>query len=319
MDIQPVTHAVAQSAEIVRELRGPGGHRPASPSHSHRGRRPAEVDEFLVEGLRLGHTKRGSFVVTAAARFDRADIADGAAAEQGQITSESVDSSGEPEADSGVDVYMPPFARRVMTTFSRGLEAARAVATDTEPVLTAIENGLSLELAEALEKISNEEGLQTIEVSFDWSDAVPAPPKSVPETIRFDRRVLDSLPRVTEQLQVRQQPVQVTLMGQVTALSRNLADEEVAESGEVTVFGEVEGHARKVLVILEGEAHEYAIRAYRDRFPIVVSGEIVKRRSWHLEGHVEMDLETARLMANRSVPSSPTQNAIEPPPAEGSP
>lgn len=117
--------------------------------------------------------------------------------------------------------------------------------------------------------------------------------------MRFDRAALDSLPRVTEQLQERRVPEVVEVIGQVTGLSRRGADDDTAASGEVTITGELGGQVRKVVVELDGEAHEYAIRAYRERFPIIVSGELVKRRSWRLEGYVAMDVEAARLMATR--------------------
>lgn len=252
-----------------------------NPNHSHRGRRPSEVDQFIAEDLRLGHTKKGSFVVTAAARFDPEEIA-----------------PAPMQTNVPVSAGPSPFSRRVMTVFSRGLEAARAMAVDEESVLGAVEQGLSLELAEALERISDEVGLQTIEVSFDWSEAVPKS-TSTPELVRFDRAALDSLPRVTEQLQERRVPEVVEVIGQVTGLSRRGADDDTAASGEVTITGELGGQVRKVVVELDGEAHEYAIRAYRERFPIIVSGELVKRRSWRLEGYVAMDVEAARLMATR--------------------
>ncbi|MBX8689180.1 hypothetical protein GO011_17235 [Mycobacterium sp. 20091114027_K0903767] len=266
----------------------------ASPNHSHKGRRPAEVDHFISEDLRLGHTKRGSFVVTAAARFDNDELEP-----EPKDKASSNGHSSDP---------IRPFGRRVMTTFSRSLAAAKAVAVDETAVSSAVEQGLSLELAEALERISNEEGLQTIEVSFDWSDAFPAPPDDVPTTVTFDRPILDSLPHVTERLQIREPAKQVKVLGEVVALARNIADEEAAESGEVTVAGEVDGRFRRVLVTLEGAAHEYAIRAYRERFPVIVTGELVKRRSWRLEGFVSMDLEAAELMATRHshLPNAPS-------------
>lgn len=291
----------------------------ASPSHSHQGRRPAEVDHFITEDLRLGHTKRGSFIVTAAARLEHVDAAvasevpsngDAEDLQEPEGLKKDVDVAPlSPESD-GKHV-IPPFGRRVMATFSRGLEAAKGVAMDTEPVGSAIARGLSLELVEALERISNEEGLQTIEVSFDWSEAVPAP-VGVPQIVTFDRPTLERIPRVSETLQTREQPRQVTLQGPVTALSRNLADEEAAESGEVTVMADIDGRIRKVLVDLEGEAHQFAIRAYRDKFPIVVSGELVKRRSWRLDGHVEMDVEAARLMTARTTPMNRVNPAFRP-------
>lgn len=280
----------------------------ASPTHSHQGKRPAQVNDFLAEDLRLGHTKQGSFVVTAAARLDHSEP--NIKAESG---SEAVDATPGTEIVSVADPdQIQPFGRRVMTMFSRSLEAARKLAIDEETVLSAVEKGLSLELAEALEGFSKEEGLQTLEVSFDWSESVPAPPADVPAVIKFERPILDSLPQVTEQLQARQMPETVTLTGPVRVLSRKDSENEEVESGEVTVVAEINGRMRKVLVNLEGQAHEYAIRAYRDKFPITVSGELVKRRSWQLEGYVTMDLEAAKFLADRTTVNNQARRTVPP-------
>ncbi|MEV8639497.1 hypothetical protein AB0395_48935, partial [Streptosporangium sp. NPDC051023] len=42
----------------------------SDPRHSHRGRRSATVTEFLDDDVRLGHTKRGSFIFTVVTRMD---------------------------------------------------------------------------------------------------------------------------------------------------------------------------------------------------------------------------------------------------------
>ncbi len=304
----------------------------ASPAHSHRGRRPKEVDQFLAEDLRLGHTKKGSFVVTAAARFDEGStpavvpvpVNSDAESEDIEVDVDDVTPNAEVEsavmqADSHAVVDIAPFSRRVMTTFSKGLAAARAVARDETPVGTAVEDGLSLELAEALEKISAEEGLQTIEVTFDWSEAIPQRQADVPEVVRFEREILDSLPRVAEALQIREPAREIEIVGPVVALSREVPTEgDVDQSGEVTIRADIDGRFRKVIVELDGDEHEWAIRSYREHFPVIVTGELVKRRSWRLEGYVSLDVEAARQMATRSSRrAAPDGEAVAPVDPEG--
>lgn len=300
----------------------------ASPAHSHRGRRPKEVDQFLAEDLRLGHTKKGSFVVTAAARFDEGSTPAvlpapvNSDADSEQIEVDVDDATPDAEAESpvthtdsqAVEDIAVPFSRRVMTTFSKGLAAARGVATDETPVGTAVEDGLSLELAEALEKISGEEGLQTIEVTFDWSEAIPQRQADVPQVVRFERGILDSLPRVAEALQIREPATEVEIVGPVVALSREVPTEgDVDQTGEVTIRADIDGRFRKVIVELDGDEHEWAIRAYREHFPVIVTGELVKRRSWRLEGYVSLDVEAARQIATRSSRrSAPHGEAVAP-------
>ncbi|OZF39940.1 hypothetical protein CH296_01140 [Rhodococcus sp. 14-2496-1d] len=274
----------------------------SNPNHSHQGRRPAEVESFIADKLRLGHTKKGSFVVTAVARFD------------------DETPNTEVKAGSKNDEILP-YGRRVMTTLARGLDAVRGVASGGEPIGSAVERGVSLELVEALEKITDEEGLQTIEVSFDWSPSViQSVENPLPNIVTFEQEQILALPQVAEQLTTRKMPTVVEIVGPVLALSRAVNGGEPEESGAVTVLGEVDGQMRKIVVELEGREHDWAIRAYRERFPIILSGELVKRGSWRLEGYVTLDIESARYLASRSRSSkSPEQGELEPPAADDNP
>ncbi|WEX03824.1 hypothetical protein [Rhodococcus sp. RCBS9] len=287
----------------------------ASPSHSHQGRRPVEVEDFLSENLRLGHTKKGSFVVTAVARFDD----EPSEFKNMALASETDEASDDPpihidreyesddELRDAVDDPIMPFGRRVMRTLSRGLDAARKVASDETSIGLALEEGLSLELAEALQRISSEPGLQTIDVTFDWSPSVPQP-TSVPERVVFEQKTIQALAAVTEALQIHNKPQKAEILGSVIGLSRSLNNGEPGDSGPVTILADVDGHLRKVTVNLEGEEHRWAIRAYQDHFPVLVEGELVKRGSWRLEGAVALNIEAARQFASVK---PKTQSAIE--------
>ena len=77
------------------------------------GRHPREVSAFLDENVRLGHTKRGSFVFTVVTSLD--EPSNGAQA---------------PDGRGGADAR---FSRKVMMTLARGLEAAYGLVQGEQP------------------------------------------------------------------------------------------------------------------------------------------------------------------------------------------
>lgn len=271
----------------------------SSPQHSHRGRRPSEVEEFLADDLRLGHTKKGSFVVTAAARLDWEEPETPPSL---RATEQLASASEGNSQDAASEIV--PFGRRVMVALSHGLNAARLAASTSEsamPIGEAVESGLSLEMAEALERIVSEDGLKSISVSFDWSESVETLRDDTPDVIEFTRDVIDEIPRVTEKLQLKVAPTAVELLGEVTELSRPVGDEKSTIGGSVVIYALIDDRRRKVRVPLNAGDYDLAVRAHLARIPITVSGDLVKKRSWELGGFVVLErrvLET--LLAARS-------------------
>ncbi|MEV6311493.1 hypothetical protein AB0M10_23165 [Streptomyces sp. NPDC051840] len=243
----------------------------ADPEHSHRGRRPAGVSAFLQEDVRLGHTKRGSFVFTIVTRLGDTVAADSAVADD--------------------PATMTVFPRRVMETLARGLETTQRLARewDAGVLESPGASGLSAALVESVEELAQPEQLRSLDLSFEWA-AAETPPDVGLATIVLDRDVMAALPRVRERL-VRQEepPAHVTLVGLVKGLTREepAGDEE---SASVTIQADVRGKTRSVHVSLGGEDHDWAIMAYRNKLPFTVSGDLVfERQAWRLNGDVEVD------------------------------
>ncbi|MGW5439224.1 hypothetical protein [Nocardia asteroides] len=283
-----------------------------SPGHTHKGRRPALVEDFVSDDLRLGHTKRGSFIVTVAARHDF------------NVDSQRAQSLGREvenvhESDQATDIISderPPFdrpeigvererdaivplARRVMVTLSNGLSGAQKLADissdrsqfadDTEWPTDAESSGLSLELADALQRLTDESGLRSLSIDFDWAESIDPPP-NVRDQIVFNRQHIEALPRVADRLRRLEEDQNVDLIGPVIALSRRLKDLK-SPIGDVTILAQVDDVPRKVVAELTGADYDLAIQAYRNNLPIAISGILVKRRSWQLEGTVRLDRE----------------------------
>ncbi|MGW6897219.1 hypothetical protein ACWGF2_11310 [Streptomyces sp. NPDC054919] len=245
----------------------------ADPNHSHLGRRPAQVNEFLDDDVRLGHTKRGSFIFTVVTRLGNETL--------------------EQEAESPV----APFSRRVMSTLAGGLEETRRITAAPEAYLGSSESGsvgMSASLVESLEDMTQAEGLRNIDLSFDWAN-IGEPPSAGREPIVLDRTQMEKLPAVRERLARREEPPhRETLVGLVRTLSREETgdDDEVAT---IVIAAEIRGRLRNVHMELSAENHDWAILGYRNKIPITVSGDLAyERRAWRLIGQVELDTEFLR-------------------------
>ncbi|MGW3030198.1 hypothetical protein ACWDCB_03085 [Streptomyces sp. NPDC001178] len=245
----------------------------ADPNHPHLGRRPAQVNDFLEDDVRLGHTKRGSFIFTIVARLGDEMVI-----------------NEEPTSP------VTPFSRRVMSTLAGGLEETRKVTASPELIAPYEPQaaGMSASLVESLEDMTQAEGLRKLDLSFDWAN-IGAPPSAGREPIVLDRTQMEKLPAVRERLVRREEPPRrETLVGSVRSLSR----EETADDDDVAsvvIAAEVHGRVRNVHMELSAEDHDWAILAYRNKIPITVSGDLAyERRAWRFVGQAELDADFLR-------------------------
>ncbi|TMR18532.1 hypothetical protein ETD86_21520 [Nonomuraea turkmeniaca] len=273
----PIRQAEATIESIYRMMKA-AATTTADPSHSHRGRRSAAVTEFLDDDVRLGHTKRGSFVFTVVARL------------------EDESSSDDLDAQVAVMAGEPSFQRRVMQTLARGLQTTNYLARGQarEAFADPAAWGLSANLVEALEEMAQPEGLRALDLSFEWA-ASEARPDVGTEPIHLEHEVFPELARVKERLVRQEEPShRETLVGHVRSLTREeSAGEE--ETGTVVIRAVVRGRDRNVHVTLFGEDHDWAIRAYRAKIPLTVTGDLVyERQAWRLQGEIELDTSFLR-------------------------
>ncbi|MET7346360.1 hypothetical protein ACIOEZ_06630 [Streptomyces sp. NPDC087866] len=265
----------------------------ADPWHSHRGRRPASVNDFLQDDVRLGHTKRGSFIFTVVTR-----LGDPLAVESEHLL----------DGDQSI-----VFPRRVMETLAKGLETTRRLAQEWDAgVLEAPgQSGLSAALVESVQDLSQPEQLRSLDLSFEWA-AAETPPEVGLATIVLDRDVMAELPRVRERLVRQEEPAQhVTLVGLVKSLTREESLGSDEESASVTLLADVRGKTRSVHVSLTGEDHDWAIAAYQQKLPFTVSGDLAfERQAWRLTGDVSVD---ASFLLHRAsgLPAGPVEGPSE--------
>lgn len=245
-----------------------------NPHHSGRGKMPGPVNDFLNEDLRMGHTKRGSFIITVAARHELPSSV------QKEVAAITPSSRLYKDAEA-------TFTRKVMTTLSTALDATQRHISkqpdfqDLEKIVTA---GVRLPMVEALSDMSSAEGLRGLDMSFDWSHNQPKP-KAAPSLVKFEVTNLDELNVMSTRLRRKVEPQEETLVGPVTELRRVEHETTNDEIGEIVLRADIDGQIRNVRVELSGADYDVAIRAHQSRRPIIISGMLGKKgRSWTLTG-----------------------------------
>jgi hypothetical protein len=245
----------------------------ATPNRTQRGGRlPGAVSTFLDEDVRLGHTKRGSFIFTVVSRL-------GSSSQPLEPTS----------TDAPSDLLSP---RKVMETLARGLQTTRdltrgeAEAALEEPA----EWGLSASLLESLEVIAGPEDLRSLKLFFEWAAAESRPDVGT-EPILLEHAQVSELAWVRERLlQQEEPPHRQTVFGTVVSLAREDDSRDADETGSVVLSAEVNGRKRNVHMTMSGADHDRAIEAYRRKLPLIVTGDLVfERRAWRLAGDLEVD------------------------------
>lgn len=253
------------------------------------GRRPNSVRNFVEDDLRMGHTQRGSFVITVLARLDEDEEIGLDAVER-----ESFESLR--EFDDAVPAptvaRIPPFQRRVMSTLASGLVATKEAARERTALALdeAIARGVSANLCESLEGMTKFQGLRTLDLSFMWAIAEQVAPPSA-ERVLIGRNEIPRLGELSQRLRQKPPQSRESLYGQVTRLERAEENDE----GIVTVRG-VTGRStrRQARLHLEGRRYDAAIRAHRSRLPVVVTGVMERRGNMYWLS--EVDFQAADLL-----------------------
>lgn len=245
----------------------------AAPSRVQRGGRlPSAVSAFLEEDVRLGHTKRGSFVFTVVSRLNSPSQA-------------TLPATNAPEG-------LPLFSRKVMETLALGLKTTRDLTHGgaTTALEAPADWGLSAGLLESLEAIAEPEGLRSLRLFFQWA-ASESKPDVGTEPILLEHAEVSELTRVRERLLREEEPPhRETLFGRVMSLAREDDSLEAEEAGTVVISAEVNGRKRNVHMTLSGADHDRAIEAYQLKLPLIVTGDLVfERRAWRLVGDLEVD------------------------------
>lgn len=265
----------------------------ANPQSTGRGRKSERVSRLLERDLRFGHTKRGSFVITVAARLTDSSPSTDVSTPSGLSTPSNPAQNG-PAAVALSEPAELDFTRRVMTTLSRSLSRTREqLEADPNEGSTSLSDaraaGVNAKFVQALKEISDAQGGGDVELSFDWSPTKRDPEGTASE-IRFTPDAISRAPQLIEKLRQRSDaPVPVEIRGEVLELVRGDLHEGENKSGEIVVRSEVQGRTRKVRVALEGPDYRWAIFAFQRSAPINLIGHLEKvSNRWQLNPPVLM-------------------------------
>jgi len=284
-------HQAEKTLQAIYKMMRAAATTTADPNHSHRGRRPGSVTDFLEDGVRLGHTKKGSFVFTVVTRL------------------------GDPAPPDMAPDAQPvmAFPRRVMETLARGLETTKRLTQewDDQVLQSPGSEGLSASLVESLEDMAQPEQLRSLDLSFEWAAGEQRPDVGL-ATIVLDRDVMVGLPRVRERLVRQEEPVRrETIVGLVKSLTREDGASDEDETATVIVAADIRNKALRVHVTLSGEDHGWAIMAYKRKLPFTVTGDLsYERRAWRLTGDVAVDASFLRHQSGSSDPQSPPSEVL---------
>ncbi|MDR7086860.1 hypothetical protein J2X11_001699 [Aeromicrobium panaciterrae] len=275
-----------------------------SPTHPGRGRLPGSVSEFLEEDVRMGHTKKGSFIITVAARLDtQSQSAEGSSRETGEHVAPMSPASSVPMS----------YTRQVMTTFARSLDATQRTIVDAVDAPTfedAVESGMKLPLVHALQEIGSAEGLQKLDMKFEWSALEPMQ-EQVKSHIEIDHASFGALESIELKLRKRVVPTMQEIVGPVIELKRAEEPTGADDEGEIVIRADVLGRLVKVTVPLAGEEYDWAIRAHRAKLPFTVTGELGKKgNSWRLVSDIAVDTEfLIHRLGRPATPQKPADSA----------
>lgn len=263
------------------------------PRRQFTGRPPAQVARFIDDDVRMGHTRTGSFVMTIMARLDDQDSSDAAASEAPSSPTVLSSTAVEGSHSRLKEGYIPPFQRRVMSNLATSLAYLKSTSEDARnnpraappSVDEAISRGVSSQLCSALSEMTLQTGVQSLDLSFNWSPIEPNPP-SITDHLVFDRDSLAVVDALHERLK-SDTPTSSTVevIGHVTRLERGLDDDE----GVVTVEGFSGTRRRKVRLALEGDAYTLAVSAHDSRELITARGSLMRDGNiYYLRGDVSL-------------------------------
>jgi len=227
--------------------------------------RKAQQAMDYLEGVRMGQTERGSFILTILSPVPPA-----LRSEQGAL----------------FPIEPPePYERAVTRTLARSLAAvcvaaeSAAAQGDMKPFIDAVQWGVSANLCEAIVRISHISADRGVDVAIAWA----ASRSAVAETPSRVRLQGDAIPLIEEAARLFRETSVVDdfeLQGAVIGLARP----EGATVGRITVAGFVEGQARKVLIDLAEPDYSKAIAAHEQEAIVVCTGELMKNgRSFRLQ------------------------------------
>ena len=233
-------------------------------------RKPEQAMNYLHHA-QFGIPKRGSYIMT-------------------------IISPVSPKIEAGKDLFgeiepPEPFERKTVKTLAHALNAVEIACREVastgkfDPMMKAVELGVSANLCEAIIGMHEGTGEKGILFTFSW-----APLRGIPiNTVSYATISIDSIPILKETARIFRTTEIVE--GSEVIGTVNKLEHKDGDHGKVTIIGSTDGVPRTVTMELAGKEHENAIRSYEDRIPISCVGELKREgRSWVIRNPREFKL-----------------------------
>jgi hypothetical protein len=209
--------------------------------------------------VRLGHTRRGSYIVPIISK----------AARPPEYALDTETLPIDPEIEDSL------FDRRVVVTLSRALGTLQvlAVTRDSMPrpseVTDAVGEGVSYELCKGITDVLAPRELDEIDIDFKWALGAAKPLAPV-EALSFPAAALEPLNQIASQLKTMPQERQDIIFGVV----EDLHDSESEPDTVIGIRALVDSRVRIVWVTLDKASYRLALRCHENRQRVVVRGTL---------------------------------------------
>jgi hypothetical protein len=210
-----------------------------------------------MDGLRMGQTREGSYVITALV---------------------PTRSDAEMTPLPGFEEYSPGFYRGVTANLMQASEAAMQAAADYnrtkefDAVTEAVDYGVSSDLIDSLAELGHNR--REVRIGVHWSPLVPKP-ASAPSEVTIHP---DQIPALTRAAAILRQLTEVTTVT-ISGTVRQLEQQRFGETGISRIDVLTGTSARQLRVRLPAEQYTEAVEAHLRGAVLVVTGELSRERN----------------------------------------
>lgn len=220
------------------------------------GNKGSVVARRYVNGIRMGQTERGSFVVTALVPLDQQDVP---GLEQLPVFEDVLGLE---------DNFFRNVTANLMQASSAAIEAATEFGRTSSfgVFIEAVDYGVSSELVEALSNLAR--GGRETEISVQWSPLV-RDPDNTPQSVQIQPNLVPAFVEAANRFKEPASVTRVTVRGTVTGLDRPRFGQAGISRLEV-----ISGSQAKIIrVRLSRDQYEAAIEAHQAGLVLEVTGE----------------------------------------------
>jgi hypothetical protein len=226
---------------------------------------PTRARDHTKHRLRLGHTRRGSYILPILSLASPAL---------------PVVVEDEPTLDMAVEFSL--FDRRVVATLSDALNALTAMVVNSpvEPteseILDSIQAGVSYEFCQAIENVTAISTVESFDVAMKWAPST-APPANAIDVVAFPREASPIINRIADRLRDAPEIREDVIYGIVKKLERSDDSTELG-TGRAGVETIIDRKRHIIWMDLDESAHRVAVQCYEEGKRVRIRGVLAGRK-----------------------------------------